>query len=176
MDAQTTTLVERPLLQAGDIFLTRNPMWLGRAICAAEAFWAKDGKAVYSHAGIIVDPAGTTFEAQWTVCKRNVWTEFEGDRLLIARHKQMIPALFEEAFAKIAHYEGGWYPIHRLPMHLFPPLARLSVGFAVCSELTAEFLFYAGLMEYWKGVNPDDLHDLVRHWQDWSVVIERNRD
>jgi len=33
-----------PELKPGGIFCTRNPMWLGRAINAAQKFWAREDK------------------------------------------------------------------------------------------------------------------------------------
>jgi len=160
-------------LMPGDIFLVFNPTWLGKAINAVQRFWAYDSKSEYSHAGIIIDHQGSTFESSWKVESKDFHKTYTGKQVLIARHHSMNDVLFEKAFNKsIAQYEGKRYPIHRLIMHIFPPLAKLSVGPAVCSELVALFLYDSYIMPYWKGVNPDTLSDMVRHWRGWRIMFE----
>ncbi len=163
-----------PALQAGDIFCTANPMALGRAIVAVQAFWDADGRAEYSHAGLILGPNGTTFEALWTNRRQGLMPAYAGKRIVIGRHKDMVPERFLAGWDKVAHLEGRWYAGHRLLLHLVPPLARLisTGGFAVCSEITAKFLCGAGLMDAWAGKNPDYIADMIRRWKGWSILFE----
>jgi hypothetical protein len=163
-----------PELRPGDIFCTVNPMWLGRAICAIESFWDMDGKAEYSHSGIILGPNGTTFEALWTNRRQGLFHAHGGKKVLIARHESMTGEAFAAGWAKVARLEGRWYAGHRLLLHLVPPLAKyIATGrYAVCSELAAKFLVGAGLLDHWKGVAPDYLAGIVRRWRGWKIVFE----
>lgn len=161
-------------LKAGDIFLTRNPMWLGRAINTVQAFWASDNKSEYSHAGIILDRKGTTLEALWTVRSQNIYEAYDGTKVLIGRHEQMNPERFERGFKAVSGHQGQRYPFHRLAFHLLPPLAKyISSGrFLVCSEHAGKFFWGAGLIGFYKGRNPDHLADMVRRWKAWEIVYE----
>ena len=71
-------------LRAGDIFLTRNPMLLGRAINLIQKFTSKDNKSRYSHAGVLLTSNGTTFEALWTNKKQNLFEAYFDKEILIA--------------------------------------------------------------------------------------------
>ena len=160
------------IFQPGDIFLTSNSQILDTLIIFFQKLWAKDGKAKYSHAGIITDRLGNTFESLWKVRSRNINKACKGEKLLVARHKNM-GILFENAFLKIHdEYNNDRYPIYRLVFHMIPPLARLSTNKVVCSELVAKFLMYCGLIEYYNGVNPDDLHDYFKIAKGWNIVFE----
>ena len=164
-------------LKPGDIFLTANPMSLGRAINAVQTFWAMDRKSTYGHAGIITSVPGTTFEALWTVKRQNIWKDYRNQKLLIARHKDMTHEDFMDGFEWIREqHEGDWYPVYRLVFHLFPPLAKLATGHVVCSELVAKFLWSIKKFPYFNGVTPDKLHDHIR-WGTkegrWEIVYER---
>ena len=162
-----------PLLRPGDIFCTVNPMALGRAITAIEAFWDVDGRAEYSHAGLILGPNGTTYEALWTN-KRQGLQSYAGKKVVIGRHEEMDSTRFADGWGQVAHLEGRWYAGHRLVLHVIPPLAKLFAtgGYAVCSELAAKFLCGARLLDHWAGVNPDHLADIIKRWRGWRVVFE----
>ena len=67
-----------PKLRQGDIFCTVNPMMLGRIICAIERFNDVDNQATYSHAGVILDHHGTTFEALWTNRNQDLFRDYGG--------------------------------------------------------------------------------------------------
>lgn len=168
-----------PVLRSGDIFCTINPMLLGRMICAIQRFNDVDNSARYSHAGIIINPdnpfVGTeTFEALWTNHRQDLFKAYAGKQVIIGRHEDMTPKRFLEGFGGVRHLEGRWYAGHRLFLHIIPPLAKYfaSGQFAVCSELAAKFLKDAGLIDFWAGVNPDYLADMIRRWVGWTVVYE----
>jgi len=163
-----------PILQAGDIFCTANPMWLGKAIMAVERFNATDNRAEYSHSGIILGPTATTFEALWTIRRNGLFNSYAGKKILIGRNLLMTKERYQAGWDKVSDLEGRWYPFHRLPLNLIPPLAKyFATGkFAVCSELAAKFLVGAGLFEYWKGVNPDHVTDVIQHYREWITVFE----
>jgi len=161
-------------LQKGDIFVTRNPMALGRAINAIQRVWSTDNESTYSHAGIIIDPDGLTFESLWTVKRQNIWKAYHGDKVLIGRSSYMSPQAFEVGFEAIKEHEGDWYPFHRLFLHIIPPLAKyISVGPMVCSELVGRFLNEAEIpyFESYKGLNPDTIADRIERWKQFTVVF-----
>jgi len=158
----------KPQLKPGDIFCTKNPMWLGRAINAVQWFWSKDGESTYSHAGIILDPEGLTFESLWTIRKSRL-DSYHGERILIGRDVGMTQERFYDGWRRVMHLEGKWYPAWRLLLHALPPTARISVtGIPVCSELA--WLFVDG--HGWAGVNPDTLADRIRYWKRFDVIYE----
>lgn len=161
-------------VRPGDIFCTRNPMWLGRAINAVQKFWSSDNESVYSHSGIIIDTAGTTLESLWTIREQNIEDAYSGSGVIIGRHKLMTRKAFEEGLKCVMKHKGQIYPFHRLIFHLFPPAAKYisTGGFPVCSELACKFLAAAGLLNSWKGKNPDHVADMIRRWRMWDIVFE----
>jgi hypothetical protein len=159
-------------LKPGDIFLTQNPMWLGKAIVWWQRIWEKDNSSNFSHAGIILNPAGTTLEAYWTICNRNLFNAYKKAHVLVARHEDMDIGHYKTGLRFVKKHFGAWYPMHRLIFHILPPLAKyVSTGkFLVCSELAAKFLVGCGLLEYYKGVTPADLENIVTNYKGWTVV------
>ncbi len=165
-------------LRPGDLFLTRNPMALGRVITAIERWRARDDQAAYSHAGILLDGRGTTFESLWTVKSRHLFDAYAGRRILIARYSRMTRARFKEAFRKIENLRGAWYPFLRLPLMAIGLGKLIHWKPVVCSELVAKFLHNAlkadGIFdfEHYHGWTPDDLHDVFRNWRTFQTVFE----
>lgn len=161
-------------LKPGDIFCSESLWIIGRAINAVQAWWAKDSQSRYSHAGIIIDPEGLTLEAMWRVRSQKLLTAYSGRRVLIGRHENMDMRHFLTGIDAVIDQYGDLYPLHRLLLFLVPPLARRVnvAGWTVCSEYTAKFLHAGGMMDYWSGVNPDDLADMIRNWRNWSIVYE----
>ena len=165
-------------VKRGDVFGTKNPMWLGKAINGLQWFWSKDGESKYSHSGIIIDDQGTTFEALWTVSSKNLFDEHKGDNLIIARPNSPIngrPFDIEKALKRvIKEHNGQWYPGWRLLLHTIPPLAKIALfDRLVCSELVAQYLYLAGTREgQYKGTNPDTLADEWRRWKNFDIVFE----
>jgi len=160
-------------LKRGDIFCTRNPMWLGRMINAVQTFWAADNHSEYSHAGIITDPDGTTFESLWTI-RHNHIDKYEGAQVLIGRHMCINSAMFEHGWERIRGHQGQIYPFHRLLLHIIPPVAKyVATGrFPVCSELVCKFLWEITLVRTWAGKNPDHVADMIKLYRGFEVVYE----
>ena len=163
-----------PYLNAGDIFLTANPMWMGRLINWVQTFNSKDNQSKYSHAGIILNNQGRTFEALWTNKQQNLFKVYQGKQILIARNNKMQSDRFTFGWNGIKHHEGKLYAGHRLFFFLVcPPLAKyFCLGFGVCSELTMKFLYRAGLTKAWKGWTPDDIDDMVHHYREYTIIFE----
>ena len=164
-------------LEKGMIFCSRNPMLLGRAINFVQKAWAKDDQSEYSHSGIIVKGGNIedciSFEALWTNHQQNFYKAYQGKKVLIGRHIEMTPERFQKGWNGIRKHEGKWYAGHRLPLFFIPFLAKYAnFGLGVCSELTAKFLFKAELLDYWTGVNPDDVADIIHRWRAFEVVFQ----
>lgn len=162
------------ILAAGDIFCTQNPMMLGRAINRVQKFISMDGRSEYSHSGLILNSAGTTFEALWKNGRQNLFAAYQDKKIIVGRHKKMSPLLFNLGWNKLKHHEGKWYAGHRLVLFLLcPPLAKyLAIGPGVCSELTAKHWYKAGLIDFWSGVYPDFLADMIHTWRDIDLIYE----
>jgi hypothetical protein len=160
-------------LQPGDLFLVASSGLFSRMINAVQRFWSQDDHSQYTHAGIILNWDGDTFEAVGKGIRKGNLFAYAGKPVLIARHESMTEPLFQEAFEKTYKRCGDPYPVHRLFFHLFPPISKYwGLGMAVCSELVAEFLYFAGILGYWMGVNPDELEEMFRHWKGFEIVYE----
>lgn len=161
------------VLMPGDIFCTANPMWLGKAINAAQRFFDPDNEAKYSHSGIITERDGSTFEALWSA-KKSSLQQYAGKQIIIGRNEKMTEMAFAVAHAEILKHKGQWYPFHRLFFFLIPPLAKYVhlLDRPVCSELAAKFLCHAGILKRWAGKNPDYIADMMTLWQEWTIVYE----
>ena len=157
-------------LLPGDIFCTRNPMSLGRAIVVVQKFWSSDNQARYSHAGIIIGRPGITFEALWTNKKQDLFKAYAGEEVLIGWHDDMTLERFKAGWDRIKGSEGNIYPLWRIVFHVIPPLAKYlcSGNFKVCSERTGEFIDGTGIYPdgyFWKGKTPDNLADMIHRWK-----------
>ena len=161
-------------LQTGDVFGTRNPMALGRAINFMQKLWSHDGESTYSHSGIIISPEGKTFEALWTLDSQNLFEEYKGCEVIIARPNVEQEKKEQAIKSLIAQYKGTKYPFWRLFLHTIPPFAKISLfKIPVCSELTALYLYKIGIRHgQWAGTNPDTLADEWRRWKGFDIVFE----
>lgn len=159
-------------LEKGDVFLTRNPMMLGRMINAVQRFWSQDNKSVYSHAGVIISEEGDTFEALWTIKASHI-KEYEGKDIAIYRHKYMTHNKFYKGMKVILGHKGKIYPFYRLALMIFPPAAKhLSFGGIVCSEVLGKFLNGCGTDIQWRGLTPDGSHDFMKNHRDFDLVFQ----
>lgn len=163
----------------GDVFCTANPWTVGRIIKAAEKVWSRDNRAEYNHAGVVVDSAGGTLEALWTVRNGNL-SDYSGKPILIARPISQLEGFgINNIPLSINRVEtehlGQIYPAWRLIFHLVPPLAKYVAlkRFVVCSELVAKYLFYVGARHgQYMGTNPDTLADEWKRWRNFEIVFE----
>jgi len=164
-------------LERGDIFCTRNPMMLGRAINFVQKVWSKDNKSEYSHSGIIIEGGDLkqcySFEALWTNKIHGFYKAYKGRKVLIGRHKGMNYQTFDAGWEGVKKHKDKWYAGYRLPLFFIPFLAKyINFGLGVCSELTMKFLYKAGLADTWKGWNPDDVADMVHKWKNYDIIYE----
>jgi len=162
-----------PNVCPGDIFCTANPMWLGRAINFVQKIWADDAESKYSHSGVIINKWGTTMESLWRVENQDIFKAYKGKPVLIGRHTGMTPITFISGKKNIEPHYKDVYPFYRLFLFMIPPLARnISLGRVVCSELTAKFLVGAGILQHYKGINPDYIADIIRNYKKWRIIFE----
>ena len=164
-------------LRPGDLFATRNPQGLGKAINVAQKIWATDSQSKYGHVGVVQTERGLTLEALWTISEQNLFIDYAGAEVLIARpiNADLDPVKQALADVKGEHLDQI-YPFWRLLLHMIPPLARrVSLGghYVVCSELVAKYLHLAGLRHgQYMGTNPDTLVDEWRHWRGYKIIFE----
>ena len=162
-------------LKPGDIFLTRNPMALGKAINWIQRIKSNDNESIYSHAGIITTESGMTLEALWTIKSQNLFEAYRGAKVMIGRHADMTKDHYLMGIKAVRPFTGRIYPFHRLFFHLIPGASKYinSGRFLVCSELVDKFLFESGVERRWyRGRNPDHIADMVRDWKKWETVFE----
>jgi len=162
-------------LLPGDVFCVQTQSALAKGIRAVQAFWAHDSNAIYNHSGVILDHIGTTFEALTSYRKQDLFTAYSGRRVIIARPDISQFTIKPELTRLQQRYsKKRFYPYWRLPMHAFPPLAKISLyDWDVCSELTAWFLYQIGARPIrWPGTNPDTLADEFIHWRIYKLIHE----
>jgi len=159
-------------LQPGDIFLTNNPMALGRAINFVQKLNSSDNQSKYSHAGIITSEGGDTFESLWTI-RQSTLLPYKNHEILIGRNVDMTLDLYQLGWKAVKQHKGQMYPFWRLPLHLLPATSKIGSGnWPVCSELVCKFLEACDLVGFWKGKNPDNVADMIIRWKGWSTVFE----
>lgn len=162
-------------LKPGDIFLSKNPMLLGRFINAVQKFYATDNQSKYSHAGLIITSTGRTFESLWTVKSQDLYKAYKGNEVLIGRCTDISNTLFSIGFSSIYREHGGqFYPFQRLLFHILKPFAKYIhiSNHLVCSELVAKFLYRIGLKNNYLGITPDDLESMIRNYKNFRIVYE----
>ncbi len=162
-----------PPLKPGDCFAVQCPSVFGRMISAVEK---RDPEAdpKYSHAGLILTPAGKTIEALWTVRYGNL-TDYAGCAVLVGRYKKMDRSRFLAGLDHADAHLNERYPAGRLLLDLFGLGRFVHSEKVVCSELCAEFLAYATeLKEFkpWFGWTPAQLADVFERWKDFEVVFK----
>ena len=167
-----------PIILPGDVFGTRNPQSLGRAIICVEAWKAEALCAEYSHAGIILNSAGATFEAVWHIETQNIFEAYKGQRVIIARWHGMCPDAFAKGWSAVKDEAGMTYPYCRLALHLLGLAKWIHFGKGtVCSELAEKFLINAGYTmglagRNWWGLSPQELVDEWRISNYINVIYE----
>lgn len=160
-------------LYPGDVFCTANPWMLGKIILWTQRLWSSDNEALYSHAGIIDSPAGATFEALWRVRHAHL-SDYSGKPIVIARPRASQEKIEARLNMLKERFAGKAYPLHRMAMHILPPVAKLGTGgFVVCSELVAAYLWMLGLRhKQYLGANPDTLADEWSQGYCCDVIFE----
>jgi hypothetical protein len=151
-------------LRPGDLFAVRTKSVLACGIRAVQKVWSKDHEAIYNHTGIIQDRQGATFEALWRYAEKNLYAEYAGCRVCVARYTGEWRVPVETALADLRrrYRLKPFYPVWRIPLHMIPPLAKISLfDWDVCSEVVGWWENHIGLRTngVWSGLNPDDLHD-----------------
>lgn len=175
-------MADLPALQPGDVLCVAGGMAVVSAgIRLVERFWAKDNEASYGHSAIVGTAGGTMLDTLWTVRWTNI-SRYAGQQMIIARPTHTLRGMVITDAAKSVALKmisssdhGRPYPVHRLLLHLIPPLAKYATNGRqmVCSERTARYLCLIGAMdEPWAGITPDDLADRFRRWHNFTVIFE----
>lgn len=167
-------------IEIGDMFAVDSLSGMGWLINPVQAFWAPDGESKYSHAGIITDRAGETFEALWTN-RFSRLRAYDQQNIIIARMTEPDAHTKVQAIKEIVkEYEGRHYPWWRLKLHLIPPLARIfnwDGRWVVCSELVARYMYICQARHStFAGTNPRRLVYEWRHWRNIEIVYEGKMD
>jgi hypothetical protein len=172
-------------IRRGDVFVVRSSGVIPWSIRLAELIWSSDHEAKYNHCGIVLSPAMDTLEVLWTVKHASLW-RYAGKDIAVYRPMRTLqdgfcdsmpitPADKDYAIKLIEkHHKGSWYPVHRLILHLFRPLAKISTGdFLVCSELVAKYLWHVDARgRQFAGANPDMLADEWRYWRNYQLIYQ----
>jgi len=115
----------------------------------------------------------TSFEALSTIRPQKFYNAYKGSEIIIGRHKDMNEGRFKWGWDEVRKQQGKIYPFLRLPLFLLPPLAALcNFGRDVCSELAPHFIYGAGLINYYKGLTPDFVADMIVEHRGWEIIFE----
>ena len=169
-------------LRPGDVLCVRGDMPVVSAgIRMVEWILSKDNEATYVHTAIVGTEGGTLLDTLWRVRWSHI-DRYVGQQMIIARPTHTLRGIVIDEAAKrmalkmiSAADHGRFYPVHRIPLHLFWPLPKfLSAGRQkVCSERGAWGCCILGAMdEPWAGITPDDLADRFRRWHNFTVIFE----
>ena len=164
----------KPSVKTGDIFLTHdNNEWLAKGIRFIQKIYAEDNEALYSHAGIILDSAGNTFESKMRVGSYCFFEQYANMNVVIYRppNKKSLKTAIQKIIQK---HDGDIYPIYRLFFHLLGVADHIHWNRQlVCSELVAKYLYYAELRDgHYYGTTPDNLHDEFRNNHYFKLIYE----
>ncbi|MBC8459649.1 MAG: hypothetical protein H8D67_16790 [Deltaproteobacteria bacterium] len=164
-------------LKPGDFFATQGKGLISTLINFFQRLWSKDNEARYTHCGLILDPKGTTLEStiKGTLDSQNLFETYSGIQIFISRYDKLTSELFKRSLEALEKEFGGEdYPLYRVLLHIFPPLARLHfLGRAVCSEVVAYYLWrIEARHRWWASTNPDTLSDEWHKWKDFTTVFE----
>lgn len=170
------------VVQPGDCFCSTFPggAVLPSLIRFVSTLQASDLSATYTHAGIITDSLGGTFESRWTAKRQNLYREYLGKPVLIARplfdltSRPVRDTVIGSALSKIIEsHEGEWYPVLRMPLHVLGLAKFIHWHFVVCSELVAKFLYLASIRHrHYFGTKPDTLADEFKNYRCYKVIFE----
>ncbi len=172
--------VKKELIHTGDIFFIENHTALGNFINWGQRILSSDNHARYNHSGIFktgyiegTEVGPSTIESLWTVQSNDFFQKYKGKQVLIARPVAPTEDK-EEAVSIIVNEDSGKkYPGYRFFYLIYPPIAKyINRGASVCSELTAKYLFLAGVRHKWyQGTTPDKLVDEVRNYTSRYYII-----
>lgn len=167
-------MAEKITLQRGDIFCVRGDTLLAKIILAVQAAFSTDGKAEYSHTGIIVDTSGITLEALSTIRNEHLYEKYRGFPVIIGRHQDMTEERFLNGMDFIQDQVGKRYPWWRLLMRLNPAAATHVnlTGRLDCAALACKFLKGCGLIGYFQGMVPDTVAEMIINHKRWIIVYE----
>lgn len=162
-------------LQQGDVFAVYSGSWLARSINAVSGWNASDSESEYNHAGIITNANGQTFEALRRLDFYHL-DAYQKRKVIVARPKASQVAKQTALLRLISLHRGQIYPAWRIPLHVYPPLARkisLNGKYLVCSELVAKYEWLTGNRHLsYTGATPDMLVDEWRQWRDFEIIYE----
>lgn len=159
------------MLKKGDVFAVKTNSWLAGVINFCQRVWSWDSESKYNHAGIIIGENGETFESLGKIGRYDL-SQYEGQCIIIARHKDMDEQKFNHGFLKVKDLDGAIYPVLRLLLHFMRLAKYVHWKYPVCSELVGKFLNSAGLWRKWWGVTPDILADVWAISKYYDVVYE----
>ena len=158
-------------LQRGDLFCVEGIGTISKLIK-----WRTGG--VFSHAGIIVDSEGNTFEALNRLDHFHI-NRYEGKNIFIVRPLVDIVLIDEAIKILEKKWDGTIYPYWRLVSHLIGwPFDKIHpINIPVCSESVAydEYLVGVRAIDNIWGINPDDLADRWITLPERFEIIKRGR-
>ncbi len=169
-------------LQVGDVFAVNSGSPISQLINKVSGFNSADGVSTFNHAGIITDdgviPATDILQTFEALRKLDLYDlqKYRGREIIIARPNAELSVRRHAILRLIQKHRGQSYPWWRIPLHLYPPLARkLSYKgkYLVCSELVAKYELYLGIRNLdFTGTTPDKLAEEWEHWRDFEVIYQ----
>lgn len=174
------------MIRAGDVFGVKGSGPLFGAIRTVQYINSRDNESTYGHSAIILDAKGTVLDTRWRVGRTSL-DLYAGQQIIIARPVEWISqdglssgpinesTILTTLKAMEVNDTGRWYPVHRLFLHLIPPVAKFLhiKRFQVCSERTAAYLQAIGARpKPIGGSTPDMLADEWRRWRNYQIIFE----
>jgi hypothetical protein len=145
--------------------------WATRLV---QGFNEVDCYAYYTHALTFLDSQGSTFEALWHYRSQNFFQAYASQDVMIGRPLTLDKTRFNVAVYQIRQeLTGRRYPALRIPLFfLTPRLLKYIPGKPVCSELVGLGLRGGGVINFWKGITPSYIADMIRNWRNFELLYE----
>jgi len=180
------------IAKKGDILLTSRSSIISRLIRWIQEL---DGdKAIYTHAAIIPTSFAVThyiLESSSKSINYHYIEKYHNNLICLIRNNLMTDEKYYNGFVNLLDNIGQSYPFYRLFLHFIDKLGNavlrmfhvkpyiqtsklITKDHPVCSELIMQFLI--GALDWktdWKGIVPDDLHDLVliNDSKNWQIIF-----
>lgn len=169
-------------LRLGDVFAVNSGSPIAKAINKVSGFNSADGVSTFNHAGIITDngilPGSDLIQTFEALRKLELYSlqRYSGREIIIARPSATDSVKRISLLRIVQRHKGQGYPWWRIPLHLYPPLARkvsYKGKYLVCSELVAKYELYLGIRNLdFTGATPDKLAEEWEHWRDFEIIYK----
>lgn len=150
-------------LKVLDFFCVAGNSILSKGIRFVTKNQSPDRESEFNHSGIL-SGGSCTLECLWTLTSHNLFTYYQGKKIIIARWNKINDETRLKALKATNKHIGQFYPAYRIPLHLINIAHIFHWQKLVCSEYVGKVLYKAGARHSrFYGASPDHLADEIRY-------------